>query len=462
MSTSAAKPLWSLTIAEASALILKRDLSPVDLVDAFLDRISAVDDKVHTYIHVAAERARAEAQQAADAIAAGRWRGPLHGLPFGVKDNYDAAGMPATGGSKLRLGHVPDQDAELVRRLREAGAILLGKLATWEYGTGNGGEYFDLPFPPARNPWDTSRFTGGSSTGAGASVAAGTAMFALGSDTTGSVRLPAGATGVVGTIPTPGSISLAGILPNCYSLDIPGPFTWTVEDNAIVLDTLLEDRPPQALSRALAHGIRGMRVAVVRSPGPGFPEPDEPLRRAFDDALRVLSDLGARLEDVALPVPAAECFNVTRLIGPAESAAIHEPELRERPEDMGYALRDKLLAGSMIRAVDYIAAQRRRKAIATAMQALMRNCDALVTFGTLHTPPRLGVEPEMSAFTVETMLTPFNLAALPAMVQCTGFTPEGLPLHWQIAGNPGDEASILRLAAAFEAATPWRQHRPQL
>ncbi len=462
MSTSEAKPLWSLTIAEASARILRGELSPVDLVDAFLDRIAAVDDKIHTYIHVAADRARAEARQAADAIASGRWHGPLHGLPFGVKDNYDAAGMPATGGSKLRLNHVPEQDAELVRRLREAGAILLGKLSTWEYGTGNGGEYFDLPFPPARNPWDTARFTGGSSTGAGASVAAGTAMFALGSDTTGSVRLPAGATGVVGTIPTPGSISLAGILPNCYSLDVPGPFTWTVEDNAIVLDTLLHDRPPQALSRSIAQGIRGMRIAVVGSPGPGFPEPDEPLRRAFDDGLRVLTDLGACPQDVALPVPAAECFNVTRLIGPAESAAIHEPELRERPEDMGYALRDKLLAGSMIRAVDYIAAQRRRKAIATAMQALMRNYDALVTFGTLHTPPRLGVEPEMSAFTVETMLTPFNLAALPAMVQCTGFTAEGLPLHWQIATNPGDEASMLRLAAAFEAATPWRQRRPQL
>lgn len=462
MSPSDAKPLWSLTIAEASARILRRELSPVDLVEAHLDRIAAVDSKVHTYIHVAAERARAEARQAHDAIAQGRWRGPLHGLPFGVKDNYDAAGMPATGGSKLRIDHVPEQDAELVRRLRDAGAILLGKLATWEYGTGNGGEYFDLPFPPARNPWDTSRFTGGSSTGAGASVAAGTAMFALGSDTTGSVRLPAGATGVVGTIPTPGSLSLAGILPNCYSLDVPGPFTWTVEDNAIVLDAILDGRPAQALSRSIGRDIRGMRIAVVRSPGPGFPEPDEPLRRAFDDALRVLADLGVRLEDVALPVPAAECFNVTRLIGPAESAAIHEPELRERPGDMGYALRDKLLAGSMIRAVDYIAAQRRRKAIAIAMAALMRNCDALVTFGTLHTPPRLGVEPEMSAFTVETMLTPFNLAASPAMVQCTGFTAEGLPLHWQIAANPGDEASMLCLAAAFEAATPWRQRRPQL
>ncbi len=462
MSEFEKKPLWSLTIAEASARVATGQLSPVDIVEAYLARIAEVDEKIHTYIHVAADRARAEARQAAGDIAKGRWRGPLHGLPFGVKDNYDAAGMPATAASKLRIDNVPEHDAALVKRLRDAGAILLGKLATWEYGTGNGGEYFDLPFPPARNPWDTTRFTGGSSTGAGASVAAGTAMFALGSDTTGSVRLPAGATGVVGTIPTPGSLSLEGILPNCYSLDIPGPFTWTVEDNAIVLDAILDNPPTPALRRTLTNDIRNMRIAVVRSPGPGFPEADDALRRAFEDGLVALDKLGAKLQDVQLPVPAAECFNVTRLIGPAESASIHEPELRERPQDMGFALRDKLLAGSMIRAVDYIAAQRRRRAIATAMGALMRNYDALITFGTLHTPPRLGVEPEMSAFTVETMLTPFNLAALPAMVQCTGFSSEGLPLHWQIAANPGDEASMLRLAGAFEAATPWRQRRPQL
>lgn len=460
--SNAARPLWSLTISEASARVAAGSLSPVDIIEAYLARIAEVDGKIHSYIHVAGDRARAEARIAAAEIAAGRWRGPLHGLPFGVKDNYDAEGMPATAGSKLRIDYMPDEDAALVRRLRDAGAILLGKLATWEYGTGNGGEYFDLPFPPARNPWDTSRFTGGSSTGAGTSVAAGTAMFALGSDTTGSVRLPAGATGVVGVIPTPGSLDLRGILPNCYSLDIPGPFTWTVEDNAIVLDAILRDPPLPALRRGLSLGIGGMRIAVVRTPGAGFPEPDAALGRAFDDGLRVIEKLGASLHDVRLPVPAAECFNVTRLIGPAESASIHEPELRERPEDMGFALRDKLLAGSMIRAVDYIAAQRRRKSIATSMGALMRDYDALITFGTLHVPPRLGVEPEMTAFTVETMLTPFNLAGLPAMVQCTGFTPEGLPLHWQIAANRGDEGRMLRVASAFEGATPWRQRRPAL
>jgi len=455
-------PLWAMTLAQASSLVASQKISPLDLVDACLERITEVDAKLHTYIHVAAEHARAEAKHAADEIANGRCRGALHGLPFAVKDNYDVAGMPATANSKLRLKHIPQQDAGLVRKLRHAGAILLGKLATWEYGTGNGGDYFDLPFPSARNPWDTSRFTGGSSTGAGASVAAGTTLFALGSDTTGSVRLPAAATGVVGVIPTPGSVSLEGILPNCYSLDIPGPFTWTVEDNTMVLDAILDPSPVTALRRRIGDGATGMRVAVVSDEESGFPRADESLRRAFDAGLKVLADQGAGLSHVRFPVSAAECFNVSRLIGPAESAAIHEDELRDRPEQLGFALRDKLMSGAMIRAVDYIAAQRRRFAIAKAMQALMRNYDALVTFGALHVAPRLGVEPEMTAYTVDTMLTPINLASLPAMVQCTGFSENGLPLHWQIVANPGDEASMLRLAHAYEQATTWRARRPVL
>ena len=186
-----------------------------------------------------------------------------------MKDNYDAAGLPATSGSRLRLDHVPGTDAELVRRLKAAGAVLVGKLSTWEYGTGNGGEYFDLPFPPARNPWDTDRFTGGSSTGAGTSVAAGTALFALGSDTTGSVRLPAAATGTVGIIPTPGRLSLEGILPNCYSMDIPGPFTWTVEDSAIVLEALVDRIPSDPRQELrLAPGDRRRHFRDARGRGP--------------------------------------------------------------------------------------------------------------------------------------------------------------------------------------------------
>lgn len=462
---SSTQPLWSLTLAEASQRVANRTLSPSDLLEAYLARIAAVDERIHSYIHVAAEQARRSAAQATHEIAQGQWKGPLHGLPFAVKDNYDAAGMPATAGSRLRLNHIPERDADLVARLKAAGAILIGKLSTWEFGTGNGGEYFDLPFPPARNPWDTERFTGGSSTGAGAGVAAGTTLFALGSDTTGSVRLPAAACGAVGMIATPGRLSTKGILPNCWSLDIPGPFTWTVEDCAILLDALMDpplahELPRPSLRRSIGKPITGLRIAVVDDPGPGFPGADQPLRDGFEAALVVLEQLGATLTRTTLPIPAAECFAASRMIGPAETASIHERELKGQAELMGFALRDKLMAGSLVTAVDYLAAQRLRRTVAGSIDTLMRDFDALVTFGTLHLPPRLGVEPEMTAFTIETMLTPFNLSGHPVMMQCNGFSG-GLPLNWQIVGNRGDEATIIRVASAYERATPWREKRAQ-
>ena len=456
-----------LTVTEASGRILRGSITPIDLVEFCLERIAAVDDRIHSYIHVEAEGAREAARRAKAEIDAGHWRGPLHGLPFAVKDNYDVAGMPATANSKIRLGKVPQDDCELVRRLKAAGAILMGKLATWEYGTGNGGDYGDLPFPTARNPWDTERFPGGSSTGAGVAVAAGTALFAMGSDTTGSVRLPAAATGTIGIIPTPGRLSLDGILPNCWSLDNPGPFTWTIADSATVLEAIADrshwDHPgPVAFRRAVGKPASGMRVGFVTDVGPGMPEPDAEMAAAFEASLDVLRHLGVDLIETRLPVAPATCFAATSIIGPAESAAIHEQELRERPEDLGFALRDKLLAGSLVRAVDYIAAQRQRQIVADAIERLMAQFDALVTFGALHVSPRLGVEPEMTAFTKDTLLTPFSLSAHPALIQCTGFTDAGLPLHWQIVANRGDESSIYRLAGAYEAATPWRDRRPDI
>ncbi len=453
-------PLWSLSVAAATRLLAAREIAPIDLVEAYLARITEVDARVHSFIHVAAERARTTALRAATEIAAGRQASILTGIPFAVKDNYDVAGLPATAGSRLRLDYVPAQDAALVRDLETAGAVLMGKLSTWEYGTGNGGEYFDLPFPPARNPWDPERFTGGSSTGAGASVAAGTIAFELGSDTTGSVLLTAAACGLAGMIMTPGRLSPEGILPNCYSLDIPGPLTWTVEDLAMVLDVLA--KPTTSYSRTITRPMTGRRIGVMRGPLGRFQAPDASMAQAFEGGIAVLERLGARLVDVVLPIPVPDCFDVTRIIGPAESAAIHEPELRERPGDMGFALRDKLLAGSLVRAVDYIQAQRQRRLIADAVECVMRNFDAIVTYGPLHVAPRLGVEPEMTAFTVETCLTPFNLSAHPAMVQCTGFSSGGLPLSWQIVANRHDEATALAIGAAYERATPWREQRPKL
>lgn len=457
-SPSQAAVSWPLAISEAFPRLMAGDISPVQLVQACLDRIQAADPQIHAYIHVAADSALDAALDAEREIAAGRWRGPLHGIPYAVKDNYDVAGMPATAGSRLRLHRVAERDAALVMRLRRAGAVLIGKLATWEYGTGNGGEYFDLPFPPARNPWDTTRFSGGSSTGAGVAVAAGLAMFALGSDTTGSVRIPAAATGVVGVIGSPGQLDRDGILPNCFTLDRPGVFAWTAEDAAHVFSAVAEDGPLHPPSNAAA----GLRIGVVRDIGIGFPPPEPAMAEAFDAATAILREAGATLRLLSLPVPAAECFRITRMIGPPESAAIHAQDFRERSQDMGHALREKLTGGSGVSAVDYIDALQRMTHVATAIDGLLSGFDALVTFGTLHTPPRLGVEPEMTAFTIETALTPFNLSGHPCLVQCTGFTREGLPLHWQIVARRGEESMLFRVAAAFEGATPWRNRRPAL
>jgi len=437
-----------ISLADALAGLDSGALTPGRLVDDALARIAARDAALHAFMHLDADCARAAAARPRS--------GPLGGIPWAIKDTFDVAGLPATANSRLCAGRIATRDAALVSALRGTGAVLLGKLSTWEYGTGTGAEHFDLPAPPARNPWDTSRFTGGSSTGAGVAVATGMALFAIGSDTTGSVRLPAAATGCCGVVATPGRLPLDGALPNTFSMDRPGPIAWTAEDVAILLDAL----HGTALRAAGAAGVAGLRVGVLRDPGPGFPMPDTDLAAGLEQGLGVLSRLGARIADAALPWPASACLDAARLIGAAESAAIHESDLRDGAELMGAALRDKLLAGSGVRAVDYLAAQRFRRAFTEAMLAIWAEHDVLLGFGALHLPPRLGVEPESTAYTSETMLTPASLAGLPALVQCNGFSRDGLPLHWHAMAPRGGEAALFRLAMAYEAATPWRARRP--
>lgn len=464
-------PLFHLSVGQASRLIQRREVSPVALVDAFLDRIAAVDDKVHSYLLVTADRARAQALQAERDIAAGRYRGPLHGIPYAVKDNYYTRGLRTTAASRLLLDFIPDHDATAVRKLDEAGAIMLGKLNTWEYGTGNGGVYFDLPFEPARNPWDLARFTGGSSTGAGAAVAAGTAMIALGSDTTGSVRLPAAACGLQGMKPTYGRVSRHGILPNCYTMDTPGPLTWTVEDSAIVLgaiagrdtrDHATADRAVPDYLRCLDDGVAGMTIGVVRDVGAAPGAMDDANIAALEDMIAVLREAGARMVDVALPAPIAAYRSVTSVINWTESLSIHEDDFLRRAGDMGYALRDKLMSGALTRAVDYVAAQRRRRELADATDALVRSVDALVMPCAFRVAPAFADDAAMRAYTRENACPPFNASGHPAMTVCTGYDAAGLPTNAQIAGRWFDEARVYQVARAYERATPWRDRRPQL
>jgi aspartyl-tRNA(Asn)/glutamyl-tRNA(Gln) amidotransferase subunit A len=434
-----------LTVAGALAGMATGTLRREAVLEACFDRIAVLNGELRA-VHVL-DRAGARAIRAA---------GPLAGIPWGIKDNFDVAGLPTQVNSRLRARWIARRDAAIVTALRAAGAPLVGKLATWEYGTGTGAEHFDLPFPPARNPWDRSRFTGGSSTGAGVAVATGMVLFAVGSDTTGSVRLPAAATGCCGVILTPGVLPIEGALPNTYSMDRPGLVAWTAEDVAIVLDALRATR----LHAAGAAGAAGLRVGVLRDAGPGLPAAHPALGAALEEGLAVLARLGAQVADAALPWPVSACLDAARIIGAAESASIHEAELQDAPHLMGAALRDKLLAGMGVRAVDYLAAQRFRRAFSEAVEALWAKFDVLISVGTLHLPPLLGVEPQSTAYTIETMLTPASLAALPALVQCNGFSGSGLPLHWHMMTRQHGEEAMIRLAMAYESATPWRARRP--
>ena len=299
--------LHYLTIAEGAARLRSRDLSPVEWTRHLIARIGAHNPSLNAFVVVTAEHALDQAEKAEAEITAGKYRGPLHGVPFALKDIYDTVGIATTGQSKICAGRVPERDAATVRLLKDAGAVLLGKLTTHEFAYG--GPSFDLPGPPARNPWDTGRFTGGSSSGSGAAVAAGLAPVAMGSCTGGSIRTPAAYCGLAGLKPTAGLVSRAGVLPPSYSLDTCGPMTWTVEDCALMLQALAVYDPEDAQSvetpipdyrAALAGDIKGLRIGVVRHFWEVDKNTDPAVAAALDAAIGVLTRLGAEIEDVTL------------------------------------------------------------------------------------------------------------------------------------------------------------------
>src|SRR5258707_1178730 len=296
-----------LTIAEAARLIQQRELSPVELVDSRLARIEQFDGRLHSFIRVLADQARADARAAETEIKAGKYRGPLHGIPIGLKDIYETAGVATTGHSKVMQDHVPKADAFSVARLRDGGAIVMGKLATHEFAFG--GPSFDLPWPPARNPWDTTRFTGGSSSGTGAAVAAGLVLGGTGSDTGGSIRGPAAFCGLAGIKPTYGLISRRGILPLGFSLDHAGPMAWTAEDCAILLQAMAGHDPADPGSAnhpipdyraALGRDVKGLRIGLIRHFYERDNEANAATRQAIDAAAKTLAGLGCSVRDVTL------------------------------------------------------------------------------------------------------------------------------------------------------------------
>jgi aspartyl-tRNA(Asn)/glutamyl-tRNA(Gln) amidotransferase subunit A len=459
--------LHFLTIVEAARLIEHRQVSPVALTRAFLDRIAAIDPQLNAYLLVTADRALDQARIAEAEIMAGNYRGPMHGIPFALKDIYCTAGIRTTSHSRTRANYIPDFDATTVAKLRDAGAILLGKLATHEFA--HGGPSFDLPWPPARNPWNRDHVTGGSSSGSGAGVAAGLMMGALGSDTGGSIRNPAALCGLVGLKPTYGLVSRSGVYTNSFSYDHAGPMTWSVEDCAIMLqaiaghdpkDPASADRPVPDYRANLTGSIKGLRIGVLRR----LFEEDAPIppaaKTALEAAFDVLRGLGAILKDVR--IRSAQVYHDVKITGAeSELYAVHEPALRTQLGNFGEDFLGRTLGALLMSGADYVQASRWRRVLIAEMAPLYVKYDAFVTAAP-GPAPRLDSWRTINFWQKASLTTPFNVTGGSALAQCIGYTPDGLPLSMQVVGRPFDDATVLRVAHAYETATPWRTRRPSL
>jgi aspartyl-tRNA(Asn)/glutamyl-tRNA(Gln) amidotransferase subunit A len=454
-----------LTATQIGARYAARRLSPVELVQTLLARISALDPRLNAFIKVDADAALDTARLAEREIAAGRTRGPLHGVPVAIKDIIDVAGLPTTCHSKILQDSVATEDAEVTARLRAAGAIIVGKLALHEFAIG--GPAFDLPFPPARNPWNTDHHPGGSSSGSGAALAAGLVPLALGTDTGGSVRNPAGACGVVGLKPTYGLVSRRGVFPLAFTLDHVGPMARSVADVALLLDAMAGHDPADPGSVAttsrpfgadLDRGLRGLRIGIVRH----FHETDLPadpeIAAALDEAAGVLAREGANVRTVTLP-SLRDFSGPQRVIMLAEAWAVHAGWLRERPGDYSAASRRRLMGGAFLSAGDYVNAQRRRSALMAAVNDVFRDVDALLCASAMDPACRIDDREAIARTYPRQARNPFNLTGHPALAMMGGLSKAGLPLPLQFVGRAHDEVTLLRVAAAFERATGWHQRR---
>ena len=462
-----APELHDLSIAELSGLIAARKLSPVELTEALIQRVERYDTQTRAFITPTFDLARRQARGAEAEIAAGKNRGPLHGIPFALKDIYDTKGILTSGHSRVFIDRIPAEDATTTRRLYEAGAVLLGKLATHEMA--HAGPSFDLPWPPARNPWNLERFTGGSSSGSGAAVAAGMVPVALGSDTGGSIRGPASLCGIVGLMPTFGLVSRAGVITNSYTFDHCGPLARTVEDCALALEALAGYDPKDAGSlsrpipryrRALGEDLRGLRIGVLRHHWEDDIPASEDVRRAMDAALDVLRRLGAELEECRVR-PLASYFDVKLIIAESEIFSVHARNLIARPKDFGADFRSRALPSVLFTANDYVQATREHRRMMTEMAPLYARFDAFVTAG-MGEAPRLSDYRSVSFWQKPSLLTAWNVTGQPVLALPNGFGGNTLPLGMQILGRPFGEETILRVGHAYERAAAWHTRHPIL
>jgi aspartyl-tRNA(Asn)/glutamyl-tRNA(Gln) amidotransferase subunit A len=457
-----------LTITEAGKRIAAKQLSPVELTRACLARVKKLDPALHSFLLVTEDRALADAKAAEARMMAGTRKSPLDGIPIGHKDIYNTAGIRTTAHSRLLEHNVPTEDCVVVRKWAEAGTVLMGKLATHEFAIG--GPSFDLPWPPARNPWNPDHFTAGSSSGTGAAVAAGLVLGGTGSDTGGSIRGPSALCGLAGIKPTYGLSSRRGVLPLSQTLDHTGPMAWTMQDCALLLqetaghdklDPASANRPVANFTAELDKSAKGLRIGVIRH----FHEIDHPVspatRQGIDQALDIFRAQGAEIRDVTLS-PMMDYNAPGWLILTAEAYAVHEPWLKERFNDYGELLRDRLALGALMRATDYVQALRRRRVLCEEMRDAMANLDILITASAPAEAPKITEVPKWGMLEKPGFTMPFNITGLPALSVCTGYGDGGLPISMQIVGKPFAEATVFRAGHAYETATDWRNKRPAM
>ena len=463
-----------LSATELAELIRTAEVSPVEATDAYLARIEQVDPSLNSYITVTADQARAEARQAEAEIAAGKYRGPLHGVPVAVKDQFCTQGVLTTGGSSILEEYVPDYDATVMANLKEAGAVLLGKLNMSEFAMGDA---FHHPYGRPRNPWDLSRNPGTSSSGSGAATAAFLCATSLGEDTAGSIRGPAAFCGLVGIRPTWGLVSRHGMLASTWSMDAAGPISRTVRDCAVTLQAIAGFDPNDSYTRnapvpnyleGLEAGIQGLRVGVIsdRVNADGV-EPE--VRDSVTAAVGQLGELGAEVEEVSIPLMAQSAAISTTLIY-VDATAVHRKGLREHPEKYDHNNRVRLLTGALIPAQAHQKANRLRHIMRQHILDALNRVDVLIlpTSSVQATP--IPTEAGMAKNGKEDFLTmlggrrtyttPSNLAGVPGLSINCGFTSDGLPVGLQMVGRPFDEATLFRAAYAYEQATDWHTRRP--
>ncbi|MFD0417033.1 amidase [Streptomyces sp. NPDC127108] len=449
---------FELTLADAAAAIRAKELSPVELTESVLERAQAVEGRLHAFVGLRADEARRAAAEAAAEIAAGRHRGPLHGVPMGLKDLIDVKGQPTTASSAVRADHMADEDSTVAARLTDAGAVLLGKTHTHEFAYG-------LTTPQTRNAWDAGRVAGGSSGGSAVAVASGAATFAIGTDTGGSIRVPAALNGVVGLKPTYGLVPRHGVTSLSWSLDHVGPVTRTVDDAALVLAALTGHDPRDPASLTVPRepyppygesDLTGLRVGVPRTYY--FDRVAPGVESAVRDAVDRLRELGARLVDVDIPMSRYVQAVQWGLMVP-EATAYHEGTLRATPELYAPDVRVLLEAGELLLAGDYLRAQRARTLMRRAWARLLAEVDVVVAPSVPLTAAPVGQQSvQWADGSVESvsdsyvrLSAPANITGVPALTVPVGQGEGGLPVGMQLIGRPLGEGTVLRVGRAYEA-----------